>query len=190
MHTDVLDHRIKSGVKATPLVAKAELTSKPLDPAADGDGEEERCEEDSFTAIISEGESSCGEEEEEDGGESSGDSYSKERETFIGEARERKSLDQHCELVASMHGQMHFAVFYSCTSECTYTLSPLLASALESVGAEHCLLGCAAFLRLSSNTDVNAVQITLMAVRRKCRKLGIGRYLMQVHLLTILLSSR
>ena len=45
------------------------------------------------------------------------------------------------------------------------------------------MLGCATFLRLSSgklhNTD--AVQITLLAVRKKNRRLGIGRYLMQVY---------
>ena len=95
VHTGVLDHRIKNGVKSTPLVAREELTSKPeLDTDDAGGDEEERCKEDSFSAIISEGESSCG--EEEDGGENSGDSYSTAKETFIGEARKRQSLDQHC----------------------------------------------------------------------------------------------
>lgn len=56
--------------------------------------------------------------------------------------------------------------------------------ALDSVGAEHCVLGCAAFLRLSAGkldaSASTAVQITLLAVRKKNRRLGIGRYLMQV----------
>ena len=58
------------------------------------------------------------------------------------------------------------------------------AIALDSVGAEHCVLGCASFLRLSTGklgtSGDSAVQITLLAVRKKNRKLGIGRYLMQV----------
>ena len=102
MHTGVLYHRSKSGVKAAPLVVNAELSSKPVDTDAD---DEERCEEDSFSAIISEGESSC-DEEEEDSGESSGDSYIKAKEAFIGEARKRKSLDQHCKLLMWMHGRI------------------------------------------------------------------------------------
>ena len=58
-----------------------------------------------------------------------------------------------------------------------------LSAAIESVGAEHCVLGCATLLRLSSSKQTSsAVQITLMAVRRKMRRLGIGRYLMQVQI--------
>ena len=56
--------------------------------------------------------------------------------------------------------------------------------ALDSVGAEHCVLGCASFLQLLTgkldSSASAAVQITLLAVRKKNRKLGIGRYLMQV----------
>ncbi len=49
-----------------------------------------------------------------------------------------------------------------------------------SVGAEHCLVGCAAFSRLSGQRETNAIQISLLAVRKRCRKMGIGRHLMQV----------
>lgn len=56
----------------------------------------------------------------------------------------------------------------------------LVCLALESVGAEHCVLGCAAFLRLSSKTETSVAQLTLLAVRKKNRRMGIGRYLMQV----------
>jgi ribosomal protein S18 acetylase RimI-like enzyme len=55
------------------------------------------------------------------------------------------------------------------------------------VGAEHCVLGCAAMVRLSSDSQVVyehkplPLQLSLLAVRKSCRKMGIGRHLMQVH---------
>ena len=58
----------------------------------------------------------------------------------------------------------------------------IFCTALSSVGAEHCVLGCAAFSRLSNSlaTEVKPVQLSLLAVRKSCRKMGIGRRLMQV----------
>lgn len=54
--------------------------------------------------------------------------------------------------------------------------------ALGSVGSEHCVLACAAFSYLSNSTvgTVKAIQLSLLAVRKSCRKMGIGRHLMQV----------
>lgn len=52
------------------------------------------------------------------------------------------------------------------------------------MGAEHCVLGCAAFTHLSSGASgegvFKPVQLSLLAVRKSCRKMGIGRQLMQV----------
>ena len=44
------------------------------------------------------------------------------------------------------------------------------------------MLGCAAFTRLSSSgtSDIKPIQLSLLAVRKTCRKMGIGRHLMQV----------
>lgn len=54
---------------------------------------------------------------------------------------------------------------------------------LASVGAEHCVLGGAAVTRLSSGVghgELKPIQLSLLAVRKSCRKMGIGRHLMQV----------
>ena len=55
------------------------------------------------------------------------------------------------------------------------------------MGAEHCVLGCAAFTCLSGGDgkgvcEFKPIQLSLLAVRRSCRKMGIGRHLMQVQL--------
>ncbi|XP_064386259.1 uncharacterized protein LOC135334834 isoform X2 [Halichondria panicea] len=49
---------------------------------------------------------------------------------------------------------------------------------IECIGPEHCVLGCASILSLTKSSK--AVQVTLLAVRKSCRKLGIGRHLMQM----------
>ncbi len=46
------------------------------------------------------------------------------------------------------------------------------------MGPEHCVVGCATILRLSSKPAASAVQILLLAVRRGWRRLGAGSYLL------------
>ena len=80
----VLDHRKKCGVPYTPIAREA-INSKPEDSF------DVSCDSNSFTAIMSEGESSSeGEAEEEDK-----DTHGQARERFIQEAKERRSFDQH-----------------------------------------------------------------------------------------------
>lgn len=134
------------------------------------------------------------------------DQWSSGRETFLSAARQRQSLER---------SGMSLEVLKPCPS-CTCTNSLFGMHILldeRSVGPEHCLLGCAAVLRLPrcatlththtppppnthtspyphhshtcSKVDCNAVQVTLLAVRKSSRRLGLGRYLMQVSLPTI-----
>lgn len=51
--------------------------------------------------------------------------------------------------------------------------------AIESVGAEHRIVGCAAFTRICSKPNSTAVQVTLLAVRRSFRHAGVGSYLIE-----------
>lgn len=89
----VLDHRVESSVPSTP---SARLTRdqhgyKQNDSC---DGLDVSCDSNSFTAIMSEGESSTDGEEGEESGKQ--DTHIKARERFIQDAKERMHIDQHC----------------------------------------------------------------------------------------------
>ena len=68
-----------------------------------------------------------------------------------------------------------------------------LITDIDSVGAEHCVLGCAAFSRLAgtskSSDTCKPIQLSLLAVRKSSRKMGLGRYLMQVGLIVQMYST-
>ena len=71
----------------------------------------------------------------------------------------------------------------------TVTACVCVCSVEESVGSEDCVLGCAAFCHLPAQrglASAAAVQLSLLAVRRKCRRSGMGRHLMQVGIHTSL----
>lgn len=47
------------------------------------------------------------------------------------------------------------------------------------VGPESCIIGCVTVQRLSHKPNSSAIQISLLAVRREWRGLGVGKYLLQ-----------
>lgn len=93
----MLEHRIKVGVAASPSTATVVGSKCQVDADETVDG---CCEDSSFSAIISEGESSC---EEGSDGECSEDSHTMAKDAFISEAKQRQSLDQHCKSVDVLH---------------------------------------------------------------------------------------
>lgn len=84
---------MKRGVPATPT-AQAATEDKSSKPDTGDDEFNVSCDSNPFAAIISEGESSDEEPEEEEN--SSAHSYSKAQDDFIKEANKRCSMDQHC----------------------------------------------------------------------------------------------
>ena len=87
---DILEHRIKCNVPPGPCASANKVECTPQQD--DSVDEVSQSDDNSFAAIISDGESSGSEGEPSD----EEDNHSKERALFISEAKKRQTLDQRC----------------------------------------------------------------------------------------------
>ncbi|XP_064605898.1 uncharacterized protein LOC135470786 [Liolophura sinensis] len=90
------------------------------------------------------------ESEEEEDDESDDEDFSKGIHSFIKSVSERKQIREKSQCIESSH-----------------------------VGIENRIVGCLTFEKKYINHTVKVVHLTLLTVRRRCRKFGIGRYLMK-----------